>query len=318
MDITRRGLLGLLLAALLASCSAPGAPAASTAIPTSAATAAAPTPAYPRTVTDFQGRSVVIAQRPERIVSVGASNTEFLFALGAGERVVGVDDFSDVPAEAKKKEKVGGVKVNVEKVVSLHPDLVVSVKLSDGSLERIAGAGIAVIVLDPQGLADVYRTAVVLGTAIGADGQKLASQLETRVDAVRERTRTISPKPRVFHEVDASDPTKPFTVGPGSYLSELIDVAGGVNVAARATSPYPQLSLEEVVRADPEIIVLADADYGMTPELVAARPGWSGISAVKNKKVFPISDSLVSRPGPRVAEAAEAYAKLLHPQLFRP
>ncbi len=190
-------------------------------------------------------------------------------------------------------------------------------KLSDGTIEKLAGAGLAVMVVDPQGLVDVYRTAVVIGTAIGADGQKLASDLEKRVDAVREKARAITAKPRVFHEVDASDPGKPYTVGPGSYLSELIDVAGGINIAARASSPYPQLSLEEVVKADPEVIVLADADYGVTAEQVAARPGWSGISAVRNKKVFPISDSLVSRPGPRVAEAAEAYAKVLHPQIFR-
>jgi len=315
MDITRRGLLGLLLA-LLVSCGSPnvGAPSPS---PTTASAAATATPAFPRTVTDFQGRNTVIAKRPERIVSVGASNTEFLFALGAGERVVGVDDFSDFPADAKKKEKVGGVKVNVEKVVSLKPDLVLIVKLSDGTIEKLAGAGLAVMVVDPQGLVDVYRTAVVIGTAIGADGQKLASDLEKRVDAVREKARAITAKPRVFHEVDASDPGKPYTVGPGSYLSELIDVAGGINIAARASSPYPHLSLEEVVKADPEVIVLADADYGVTAEQVAARPGWSGISAVRNKKVFPISDSLVSRPGPRVAEAAEAYAKVLHPQIFR-
>jgi iron complex transport system substrate-binding protein len=90
-----------------------------------------------------------------------------------------------------------------------------------------------------------------------------------------------------------------------------------MNIAAAAASAYPQISLEEVLRADPEVIVLGDADYGTTPEQVAVRPGWSGISAVKNKRVLGISDSLVSRPGPRVAEAASAYAKLLHPELFR-
>ena len=314
MDITRRGVLGLLLTLAISCGSTP--PAQAPASPTPAAPTAT-AQAYPRSVSDFQGRTTSIAKRPERIVSIGASNTEFLFALGAGDRVVGVDDFSDFPAAAKAKEKVGGVKVSVEKVVGLRPDLVLIIKLSDGTIERLASAGLPVVVVDPQGLADVYRSAALIGTAVGEDGQKLASDLEKRVDAVRERTRGITPKPRVFHEVDASDPAKPFTVGPGSYLSELIGVAGGANIADRAPSPYPQLSLEEVVRADPEVIVLADADYGVTAEQVAARPGWSGISAVKNKKVFPISDSLVSRPGPRVAEAAEAYAKLLHPQLFR-
>lgn len=301
---------------LLVACGAPAAQPSPTVAPTSAPTVAATQPAapsFPTTLSDFQGRSVALAKRPDRIVSIGPSNTEFLFALGAGARVVGVDDFSDEPAEAKAKEKVGGVKVNAEKVVALRPDLVVTTKFSDGTIERLAGASLVVLVVDPQGLADVGRTAILLGRAVGADGERLATDIRTRIDAVRAATAPYA-KPRVFHEVDATDPSKPFTVGPGSFIHELIEVAGGVNVAARAASPYPQLSAEELVRADPEVIVLGDADYGVTADAVAKRAGWAGISAVKNRRVVPISGSLVSRPGPRVGAAAEVYAKLLHPQ----
>src|SRR5687768_2653754 len=275
---------------------------------------ASPSPAV---VTDFQGRSVQLPRSVSRIVSIGASNTEFLFALGAGDRIVGVDDYSDEPSAAKAKERVGGVKVNVEKVVSLRPDLVVIVKLSDGTIERLAAALITVLVVDPQSLADVAKTASLLGTAVGSDGEKLARDVSQRLDAVRERVRSLTPKPRVFHELDATDPAKPFTVGPGSFVHELIELAGGVNVAARAASPYPQLSAEELVRADPEIIVLADADYGVTPEQVAARAGWGSIAAVRTKRIVPMNANLVSRPGPRVAEAAEALARAFHPDAFR-
>ncbi len=315
MDITRRSFLGLLLAALLASC----APVADRVAPSASPASAAPFPslsAFPATVVDFQSRSTTIPKRPERIVSIGPSNTEYLFALGAGDRVVGVDDFSDTPAEAARKEKVGGVKVNVEKVVSLRPDLVVTVKFSDGTIERLATTGAPVLVIDPQRLADVARTAVVLGTAVGANGQQLASDIERRVEAIRTKTAN-APKPRVYHEVDASDPSKLYTVGPGSFIADIIDAAGGANVAARAATAYPQLSPEEIVRADPEVIVLADADYGVAPDSVGSRPGWSAITAVLTKRVYGITDSLVSRPGPRVADAVEAYAKLLHPELFR-
>jgi iron complex transport system substrate-binding protein len=279
-------------------------------------TAAASAAAFPVTVTDFQGRSVAIATKPGRIVSIGPSNTEFLFALTAGDRVVGVDDFSDQPAAAKSKEKVGGVKVSLEKVASLKADLIVTVKFSDGTLERLAALAPAVLVVDPQSLGDAAKTALLLGRAVGADGAKLATDIDARVNAVRTKTGT-APRPRVFHEVDASDPAKLFTVGPGSFIDELIAVAGGANVAAKASGAYPQLSLEEIVRADPEVVVLGDADYGVTPDQVAARPGWSAIKAVKDRKIFPIADSLVSRPGPRLGEAAEAYAKLLHPELYR-
>ena len=310
------GVLVLLLAACGGAATAPSASPSSSAT-ASPATASPSAAAFPATVSDFQGRSVTIAARPSRIVSIGPSITEFLFALGAGDRVVGVDDFSDQPAAAKNIDKVGGVKVNLEKVVSLKPDLVFTVKFSDGTIERLVSAGLTVIVVDPQSVADVSRTAVLIGTAVGADGSKLSASIDAQLNSVKEKVAAATTKPRVFHEVDASDPTKPYTVGPGSYIQDLIALAGGVNIAANAGSAYPQISLEEVVKADPEIIVLGDADYGVTADQVAARPGWSAISAVKNKKIFAISDSLVSRPGPRVGDAALAYAKLLHPELFR-
>jgi iron complex transport system substrate-binding protein len=280
------------------------------------ATATAAAALFPATVTDFQNRSVTVPQRPERIVSIGPSITEFLFALGAGPRVVGADDFSDEPAAAKQLEKVGGIKVNFEKVVSLRPDLVLSVKFSDGTIEKLASAGLLVLVVDPQSAGDVARTAILLGRAVGSDGDVMARDIQKRVDAVRAKTSTAATKPRVYHEIDASDPTKIFTVGPGSYIHDLIEIAGGQNIAARATSAYPQLSAEEILRSDPEIIVLAAAEYSAKPDQVAARTGWSVISAVKNKRIFTIPPNLINRPGPRVGEAAEAYARLVHPELF--
>jgi len=279
-------------------------------------TVAVAAPAYPVTITDFQNRPVTLAARPERIVSIGPSITEFLFALGAGPRVVGADDFSDEPAAAKGIEKVGGIKVNFEKVVSLKPDLVLSVKFSDGTIEKLAGAGLIVLIVDPQTAGDVARTASLLGRAVGSDGDAMARDIQKRVDAVRTKTSSATTKPRIYHEIDASDPTKIFTVGPGSYIHDLIEIAGGVNIAARATSAYPQLSAEEILRSDPEIIVLAAADYSAKPDQVAARAGWSVLSAVKNKRIVTIAPNLINRPGPRVGEAAEAYAKLVHPELF--
>ena len=282
----------------------------------STAKAGALAAAFPTSITDFQGRSVAIPKRPERIVSIGPSNTEFLFALGVGDRVVGTDDFSDEPPAATSKEHVGGVKVSLEKVVSLRPDLIVTVKFSDGTIEALSQINVAVLVVDPQNAADVARTARLLGQAVGADGAKLAADIQTQLDAVKSKTANAS-KPKVFHEIDASDLTKMYTVGPGSFIDDLIKVAGGTNVAATAKTQYPTISAEEVVRADPDIVVLADAAYGTTVEQVSARPGWSGLAAVKNKRVYSVSGNLFSRPGPRLGQAAEEYAKLVHPELFR-
>jgi len=272
---------------------------------------------FPATLSDFQNRSVTVPSRPERLVSIGPSITAFLFALGAGPRVVGVDDFSDEPAEAATREHVGGIKVNFEKVVALKPDLVFSVKFSDGTIEKLQAASLNVLVVDPQSVADVAKTATLLGKAVGADGEALARSIQQRVDAVRAKTANVANRPRVYHEIDASDPAKIFTVGPGSYINDLIEIAGGANIAARAASAYPQLSAEEILKTDPEIIVLAADAYSPKPGDVAARQGWSIIAAVKNNRILTIDPNLINRPGPRVGEAAEAYAKLVHPELFR-
>lgn len=311
-----RRLLSVLsvLVLLLASCG--GAAPASSFAPTASASPAA-TAAFPASFTDFQGRSVVVPKRPERIVSIGPSITEFLFALGAGPRVVGDDDFSDVPAAAKSLPHVGGVKVNLEQVVALKPDLVLSVKFSDGTIERLASAGLVVLVIDPQGTADVAKSAALLGRAVGADGEAMARDIQKKLDDLKAKTAAATTRPRVYHEIDASDPTKIFTVGPGSYIDDLITIAGGANIATKAASAYPQLSAEEILRADPEVIVLAAADYSAKPEQVAARAGWSAISAVKNKRFGAIAPSLIDRPGPRVAEAADAYARIVHPELYK-
>ena len=311
MQLSRRVLfasLGPVAVSLLLSCGVLAPPAAGP-------SGAPSTAAFPRTIADFQGRGVTLERPPERIVSIGASNTEFLFALGAGERVVGVDEFSDEPAQAKTKQRIGGVKVSLETVAALRPDLIVTTKFTDGTVERLAGIAPAVLVVDPQGIADVGRSALLLGRAVDADGSALAARIDAKLAAVRAKTARAA-KPRVLHEVDASDPTKLFTVGPGSFISDLIEIAGGTNVAAGTSSPYPQLSLEEIVRTDPEVIVLGDADYGVSPDQVGARPGWSMLSAVKAHRVFGIAGSLVSRPGPRLGDAAEAYARLVHPELY--
>ena len=272
---------------------------------------------FPATLVDFQNRSVTVPARPERLVSIGPSITAFLFALGAGPRVVGVDDFSDEPAEAATREHVGGIKVNFEKVVALKPDLVFSVKFSDGTIEKLQSASLNVLVVDPQSVSDVAKTATLLGKAVGADGETLARGIQQRVDIIKTKIATTTSRPRVYHEIDASDPAKIFTVGPGSYINDLIEIAGGANVAARASSAYPQLSAEEILRSDPEIIVLAADAYSSKPADVVARPGWSIIAAVKGNRIFTIDPNLINRPGPRVGEAAEAYAKLVHPELFR-
>ncbi|MBU6423168.1 MAG: cobalamin-binding protein [Chloroflexota bacterium] len=315
--------LRLLAAAiLLVSCSAVPASAPPSASPAKA-TASAPTaavasasPHYPLTVTDDRGKALTLTHAPRRIVSLAPSATEIVFALGMGERIVADDDFSDYPAAAKSLPHVGGVDASAGKIVSYSPDLILaipSVRLA--TLDRI---GEPVFVLDPNDIDGVYHDIADLGTLLDREGAAngIVADMRARIDAVAEKAKTATTRPRVLHEVDASDPSKIFVAGPHNFIDSMITTAGGVNVAADAPTKWPQLSPEEIVARDPQVIVLGDAAYGVTPALVAARPGWSGISAVRSGRVYPVDQDIVSRPGPRLVQGFEAYIRLIHPELF--
>jgi iron complex transport system substrate-binding protein len=143
------------------------------------------------------------------------------------------------------------------------------------------------------------------------------ASLVERVDAVRERARSARTRPLVYYEIDASDPARPWTPGPRSFIGKLIDLAGGRNLGDAGSAPYFQVSLEELIARDPDCILLGSAGRGASPGPVAARPGWTSLSAVKSGAVHAVDDDIVSRPGPRVALALETIAKLIHPELFR-
>jgi iron complex transport system substrate-binding protein len=145
----------------------------------------------------------------------------------------------------------------------------------------------------------------------------ITSSMRKRYAEITTKVASATTKPRVYWELDATDAAKPYTVGPGSFVHDLIGLGGGTNIFADVGSAYPQVGLEQVVAADPEVIILSDAAYGITVESVGQRPGMSGVAAVKQQRVHPIDDDLVSRPGPRLIDGLEAAAKLIHPELFK-
>ena len=139
--------------------------------------------------------------------------------------------------------------------------------------------------------------------------------MKKRLDALKLKASGAKTKPKVYWELDGTNPNQPFTIGPGNFVNDIITLAGGENVFASATTAYPKVSAEQVVSANPDVIVLSDAAYGITPDSVKGRKGWDVISAVKNNKVFPIDDNLVSRPGPRIMDGIDAALKIIHPEL---
>ncbi len=271
-------------------------------------------------LTDGLGRSVVMNEAAQRVVSLAPSNTEILFAVGAGDQVIGRDEFSDYPAEAASIESVGGSmgEYSVEAIVALKPDLVLAAEINSPELvKQLEDLGLTVYYLkNPLTLEEMYVNLEIVAQLTGQDPTKLTDSLKARVAAVDEKILPLSARPSVFYEIDATDPAKPYTYGPGTFGDLLITRAGGFNIGSELTDPYPQISLEQIIVSNPTVILLGDAIWGVTVESVVARPGWETIAAVTSSQIFPIDDNLISRPGPRLVDGLEQLAKLLHPGVF--
>lgn len=291
-------------------------PATSTALP--------PTPtAAAITLTDGLGRSLTLPGPASRVVSLAPSNTEILFAVGAGSQVVGRDTLSDYPSQAKSVPDIGGSMGNydTEAILALHPDLVLAAGINPpnlvASLEKL---GLQVYYLkNPVTLDEMYANLETVGQLTGQTGQAaaLVSSLQARVSAVDAKVATAVSHPTVYYELDGTDPSKPYTSGGGTFVDLLIQRAGGVNVFSKLNDQWPQVSLEQLLVENPQIILLGDSAYGETPDKVIARTGWGSLQAIKNNQVFPFDDNLVSRPGPRLVDGLEALARLIHPELFK-
>jgi iron complex transport system substrate-binding protein len=276
------------------------------------------------TLIDDLGRTVVLAAPAQRVVSLAPANTEILFAVGAGGQVVGRDETSDFPADALALPTIGGYSgFNLEAIVALHPDLVLAQGGGFNSPELVASLeelGLTVFSLpNPATMEGMFTNLETVATLTGHEEevQILLVSLRARVAAVDEKILPLSYAPTVYYELDATEPSKPFTAGPGTFVDLLISRAGGINIGSALQGQWAQISLEQLVVANPAMIILGDAAYGETPEKVSQRPGWGTLTAIQTGQVFPIDDNLVSRPGPRLVDGLEALAKLLHPGVFK-
>jgi len=271
---------------------------------------------------DDLGRTVSFDGYPQRIVTLGPSILESLFAIGAGSQVVGREEFSTYPEEALEVASVGSLwgELPTEAILALDPDLVIAPEIiSPEQIQTMEDLGLKVYFqANPVDFAGLWENLRILGTITGHEEEATAliAELENRISAVNEKVVNISDRPTVFYELDATDPQNPYTIGSGTFIDTIINMAGGENIGAVLDGDYAQISSEEVIAQNPDIILLADAPYGITPESVAERAGWEGISAVLNDQVFPFDPFLVSVPGPRLVEGLETMAVLLHPEVF--
>ena len=270
---------------------------------------------FPITLTDDLGRSATIPGEPQRIVSTAPSNTEILFALGLGSRVVGVSSLDDYPPEAQALAKIGDFQVNPEAVLACDPDLVLGFLGNEDALAVVSDAGIPVLVFDPASVEGIYADIETIGRATGAlsHADALIASVNAAVEAVAETARTTGASPRVFYALD----TALWTAGPGSFLDELIGLAHAINVAGEVTGaavqPYYQLAPEQLAAVDPDVILLPNTAFASIDQFTSD-PRFSGLKAVKEGRVILIDDVIVTRPGPRIAEGLEVLAAAIHPE----
>jgi len=334
----KRLLITMILALVLASCGSPApvateSPGADTgaglgATPTTAP-ASSPTPSPTETpaaleFTDGLGRTVSLEKPAQAIVSIAPSNTEILFALGAGEQVVGRDAFSDYPEAASSLPDVGGGwgELNNELIVSLQPDLVLAAQINTAEqVKTLEDLGLTVFYLaNPTDLDGLYANLETVARLTGRESEAavLVADLKARVEAVEQKIAPSSIRPLVFYELDGTEPNAPWTSGPGTFVDLLISMAGAQNLGHELEGDWVQVSVEDLIAKNPDYILLGDYVWGgIKPEDVAARPGWDAMQAVKDGKVLPFDDNLVSRPGPRMVDGLEELARLLHPEIYQ-
>jgi iron complex transport system substrate-binding protein len=274
------------------------------------------------TLIDGLDREVTLDGPAQRVAGLAPSIVEILFAVGAGDQVVGREEFTNYPEEALEIPSMGGSfgELNTEAILAVEPDLVIVADLTSAEqVQALEELGLTVfVVANPTDLEDMYNSLRIVATLTGheAEAEELIESLQVRVQAVVDVISNAADAPLVFYELDSTDPNAPWTSGPGTFIDTLITMAGGKNLGADFEGAWVQVSAEELIAQNPEIIVLGDSIWGVTPEDVAARPGWDGILAVQNDQVFPFNDDLASRPGPRLVDGLEALAKLIHPELF--
>jgi iron complex transport system substrate-binding protein len=262
-----------------------------------------------RTVIDETGRSVTVPDHAHRIVCLAPSITDSVFSFGAANDVVAVSDYVNYPAEAMKKPSVGSItNPSIEKILSLHPDLILGMpNLNDqAALQQLQRLGIPVYLADPHGIAGILRSVSDLGHAVGRDPEAAAvvARLQRRIDAVRTAVKG-RPVVSVFMPVSYD------TIGRGSFLTDIIEVAGGHSITDDLREEWPRISMEAVIARAPQALLMMRGGM-ISPEILKTRPGWDVLPAVRAGRVYFV-DKRVNFPSPVAIDALEDLAKQFHP-----
>ncbi len=270
-----------------------------------------------RTFVDDTGRTMYLAKTPRRVISLAPNITEMLFAIGAGPSVVGVTTWCDYPPEASTRKTVGDSRPNPEAILALQPDLVLGfTAIRDDALETLRRLKIPLFTMDVQSVEHVYAHIQTLGRMLERvqEANALVYAMRADIQAIDERVRAL-PAPRVLYVLY----DQPFiTVGPGSFIHQLLELAGADNVAKDAGSAWPRLSMEVVLRKNPEILLFPSREGNDAPASDLRQwTRWGTIAAVQNKRLHFVPGTLINRPGPRIVQGLAALARAIHPDVFQ-
>lgn len=279
---------------------------------------------FPVTVKDALGDEVVIDKKPEKIISLIPSNTEIVYALENGEAIVGVTDFDNYPEEAMSKEKIGGIEFNIEKMISLKPDLIFAHEsTADGAaagLQQLRDAGIDIVVVnDAQNLDGVYTSIKMIGEAIGEKEKAagLVDDMKNRFAELKKQAEAIKADQQKTVFVEVSPAPEIYAAGKNTFIDEMLTLIGAKN-AIGDMEGWPKVDQEAIVERNPDVVVTTYGYYSEKPvEQVLGRQGWNHVKAVKDQQVFDVHSDLVTRSGPRLAEGAEELAKAIYPDVFK-
>ncbi len=247
-----------------------------------------------------------------RIVSLAPSNSEILYALGAGNQIVAVTSFCNYPKSVQGKPKIGGwTTASVKKVKEFHPDLVItSTFLQDKIVKKLKTSGLKVLHVDPKTLDDVFKSILTIGKAINKEsaGKKLVAKLYQYVNTIKQKLKFIKNKPRVYIEEWHMPP-----MISGNWVPKIVELAAGKYLIKEGEISR-KIAQDEITNFDPQLIILSLCGYGKrpSPNLIYGRPGWQNISAVRDKKVFVFDDDLLNRPGPRLVDGLKQLIKVLY------
>ena len=271
------------------------------------------------TVTDQLGRKVSVPANPKRVISLTPSTTEIIFDLKKEKLLKGATIFSDYPEAAKKLPRVGSyIRLDLEKIIALKPDLCIAMK--DGnpkeSVLRLERMGIPVYAVDPRELYSVMETVTVLGKILNAVDQanKIVTNMSSRINKVRSLVNKTKHRPKVFFQIGIAPIV---SVGTNTFINELIEFAGGDNLA-KGDTPYPRFSKEQVLKLAPEIFIITSmARYEIFNQVKKEWSEWKNLPAVQNNKIFVVDSNILDRATPRMVKGLELLSGLIHPEIFK-